>query len=125
MTVGVAPDVHGLLGLARRAGAVAPGTEAVREAIRTGSARLVLLAEDASPGQLDKVRRTLRKNPVRAESVGDRAALGAAVGLAPISALALTSESFAEQVYGRLVGRGASGERDAATVAQGATAGEA
>ena len=37
-----------LLGLARRAGAVAPGTEAVRQAIRGGHARLVLFAADAS-----------------------------------------------------------------------------
>jgi len=102
MTVSVATDVYGLLGLARRAGAVVPGTDAVRDAIRSGSARLVLFAEDASPAQLAKVRRTLRGHPVPTGSVGDRVGLGAAVGLAPLSALALTNASFAEQVQGRL-----------------------
>jgi hypothetical protein len=55
-----------LLGLARRAGGVATGTEAVRDAVRRGQARLVLLAGDASPVQLDKVEKALsRRHPGR------------------------------------------------------------
>ena len=36
------------LGIARRAGAVFTGTEIIRDAIRRGKVRLVILAEDAS-----------------------------------------------------------------------------
>ncbi|MFS8514714.1 MAG: ribosomal L7Ae/L30e/S12e/Gadd45 family protein, partial [Planifilum fulgidum] len=45
-----------LLGLAMRAKKVVTGTEAVLRAIRSGEARLVLVAEDASQGALKKVR---------------------------------------------------------------------
>lgn len=72
-----------LLGLARRAGAVAPGTEAVRQAIRGGEARVVLLAGDASQVQLDKVEKILRTRSIPSARLGDRTTLGAAVGLAP------------------------------------------
>jgi len=91
-----------LLGLARRAGGVAPGTQAVREAIRGGRARLVLLAGDASEVQLDKIGRTLNKRPIPRARFGDRTTLGAAVGLAPLSAVAVTNPSLAEQVVAEL-----------------------
>jgi len=91
-----------LLGLARRAGAVAPGTEAVRQAIRGGEARLVLLAGDASEAQLKKIERTLRARPIPRARLGDRTTLGAAVGLAPLSAVAVTNAPLAEQVVAEL-----------------------
>ena len=65
-------NVYRLLGLARRAGAVAPGTEAVRRAIRVGEARLVLMAGDASRTQLDKIRRTLHDRPIPQAHLGNR-----------------------------------------------------
>ena len=46
-----------LLGLARRAGRLALGNEAVTEAIRKGSVRLVVLAADLSPRTADGIRR--------------------------------------------------------------------
>jgi ribosomal protein L7Ae-like RNA K-turn-binding protein len=91
-----------LLGLARRAGAVAPGTDAVRHAIRAGEARVVLFAGDASQAQLDKIGRTLHERRIPRARLGDRNALGAAVGLAPLSAVAVTDASLAEQVVAEL-----------------------
>ena len=99
-----ASSVYRLLGLARRAGAVAPGTAAVRDAVRSGEARLVLLAADASPAQLDKIRRTMQSRPVPQVSLGDRASLGAALGLAPVSAVAVTSTPLADRVVAELGG---------------------
>jgi ribosomal protein L7Ae-like RNA K-turn-binding protein len=96
--------VYQLLGLARRAGAVAHGTEAVRESIRVGEAKLVLLAGDASPAPVKKIRRTMAARPVPQASLGERAALGAAVGTAPISALAVTSTPLADRVLAELSG---------------------
>jgi len=87
-----------LLGLARRAGAVATGTEAVRQAVRGGQARLVLFAGDASPVQVEKVEKALNRHAVPRARLGDRASLGAAVGHAPLSAVAVTSASLAGQV---------------------------
>ncbi len=91
-----------LLGLAMRAGAVARGTDATRRAIQDGSASLVLLARDASEIQQQKVLRLLEHRETPQASVGSRADLGAAIGSAPVSAIAITGESFAEQVLGRL-----------------------
>lgn len=91
-----------LLGLARRAGGVAIGTEAVRQAVRGGEARLVLLAGDASPVQLEKVEKAMSRRPTPRASLSDRATLGAAVGRAPVSAVALTSASLAEQISAEL-----------------------
>ena len=87
-----------LLGLARRAGAVAPGTDATRRAIRRGEARLVLMAGDASRVQLDKIRKELSNRPIPQVILGDRATLGAAIGKAPVAALAVTDESLATRL---------------------------
>ncbi len=91
-----------LLGLARRAGAVVIGTEATRRAVRQGEARLVLMAGDASSVQLDKVRSALRNRPIPRAILGDRATLGGAVGREPVSALAVTAATFAEQLVRKL-----------------------
>jgi ribosomal protein L7Ae-like RNA K-turn-binding protein len=85
-----------LLGLARRAGGVALGTEAVRRAIREGEARLILIAADASSGQVEKIRTTLHDRPIPRVILGDRDVLGAAVGTAPLSAVAVTDAALAE-----------------------------
>ena len=92
------PEVFRLLGLARRAGAVAPGADAARRAIRRGEARLVLMAGDASGVQLDKIRKELSNRPIPQIIVGDRATLGAAIGKAPVTAVAVTVESLAARL---------------------------
>ena len=101
-----------LLGLARRAGEVAPGTEAVRRAIREGEAQLVLMAGDASRVQLDKIRTTLHDRAIPQAVLGDRDTLGAAVGMAPLSAVAVTSASFAGQLLEELDHVASGGCRD-------------
>jgi ribosomal protein L7Ae-like RNA K-turn-binding protein len=90
------PSTFRLLGLARRAGAVAPGTDATRRSIRRGEARLVLMAKDASSVQMDKIRKLMVKRPIPQAVLGDRATLGAAIGKGPTSAIAVTDESFAK-----------------------------
>jgi ribosomal protein L7Ae-like RNA K-turn-binding protein len=98
MTESRTDSVLGLLGLARRAGAIAPGTDAVRRAVREGEACLVLFATDASGVQLDKIRTTMRDRAIPQVTLGDRDTLGAAVGLAPLSAVAVTDRALAERL---------------------------
>ena len=95
-------SAYRLLGLARRAGAVAPGTAAVRRAIREGEAQLILLAKDASGVQLGKIQTTLHDRTIPQATLGDRDTLGAAVGLAPLSAVAVTSVSLADRLLAEL-----------------------
>ena len=93
-----------LVGLARRAGAVAPGTDAVRRAIREGEAQLILMASDASSVQLDKIRSTLNNRAIPQRYLGDRNALGEAVGLGPLAAVAITAGPLAERLIEELPG---------------------
>lgn len=102
MRGGRADEALRLLGLARRAGSVAPGTDAARRAVRAGEARLILMAGDASSVQLDKIRSVLKNRPIPRGTLGDRATLGAAVGRGPVSAVAVTAESFAGQLSAKL-----------------------
>ncbi len=102
-----------LLGLARRAGAVAPGTDSVRRAIRDGEALLILMAEDASSVQLKKLRTTRDDGSIPRVTLGDRATLGAAVGMAALSAVAVTQESFATRLVEELEGSEDEGSMDA------------
>ncbi|MEQ1856932.1 MAG: ribosomal L7Ae/L30e/S12e/Gadd45 family protein [Longimicrobiales bacterium] len=97
-----ASKVYGLLGLARRAGGAVPGVEAVRQSVREGRARLVVLATDASAAQLEKVERTLAGRPAPRVNFGDRSGLGAALGLAPVSAVAVTSTALAGQILAEM-----------------------
>ena len=102
MSRDVSNRVPGLLGLARRAGGVAPGTEAARQAIRSGQARLVIVAGDVSPAQSAKIRRTLLGRAVPHASWGSRGELGAALGLAPLSAVAVTHRRLAAEMLEEL-----------------------
>jgi ribosomal protein L7Ae-like RNA K-turn-binding protein len=99
--VGGHVDVLRFLGLARRAGALATGTSATRDALRRGRARLVVTAADAAEGQLDKLEGLLRARAVRRITVGTRTELGAAVGGPPLTAVAVLDEGFAKQVLRR------------------------
>ena len=87
-----------MLGLAARAGAVITGTERVREAARSGSLHYVLVASDASDNSRDKLLPLLDARRIAYAVVYDRAALGGAVGRAPLSALGITETKLARRV---------------------------
>lgn len=87
-----------MIGLAARAGAVLPGTERVREAARSGILEFALIAADASENSRNKLIPLLDARHIPHGVAGDRAALGAAVGKAPLSALGITDRKFASRV---------------------------
>ena len=83
--------------------------DAARRAARAGEARLILVAGDASAVQLDKLRSVLKNRPIPWAILGDRATLGAAVGLGPISAVAVAAGPLADALACKLgMGGGAS-----------------
>jgi ribosomal protein L7Ae-like RNA K-turn-binding protein len=88
-----------LLGLAARAGAIVPGTERVREAVRSGAVYLVIVAADASDNSRDKLDYLLGARGVPCITAYDRAALGGAVGRAPLSAVGVTDRRLAERLW--------------------------
>jgi len=95
-------DPMALLGMARRAGALASGTGSTRRALKEGRARLVLFAQDASETQREKVMKLLRHRTTPRATLGTRQALGLAVGSAPVSAVAVTDREFAKELVARL-----------------------
>ncbi len=95
-------DPMALLGMARRAGLLAYGTGSTRRALKEGRARLILFAQDASEAQLEKVTKLLRHRRTPRATLGTREALGAAVGSAPVSAVAVTNREFAKELAARL-----------------------
>jgi ribosomal protein L7Ae-like RNA K-turn-binding protein len=110
---GTTRDVLAILGLARRAGEVSGGTAAVRQAIRDGRAKLVVMAADASDTQLDKIRSTIHNRTIPRVCLGDRNTLGAAIGSAPVAAVAVTSASLADRLLKELDQARAGGTPDA------------
>ncbi len=95
-------DPMAILGMARRAGALAYGTGSTRRALKEGRARLVLFAQDASETQRDKVMKLLDHRRTPRAIVGTREALGLAVGSAPVSAVAVTDRELAKELVARL-----------------------
>jgi ribosomal protein L7Ae-like RNA K-turn-binding protein len=89
-------DPLAFLGLARRAGAVVPGTDAVRSALRSGALDLVIFAADVAEGQKQKVDGVLRHHPVPVRWAPDRVALGQVVGSGPLAVVGVRGASFAE-----------------------------
>lgn len=89
-----------LLGLARRAGAVAAGFEKVRSALRAGEVGLLVQADDAAADGRDKVRALARAvaPEVPLAAFCDAAALGAAVGRESAVHVVIAPGRFAESL---------------------------
>jgi ribosomal protein L7Ae-like RNA K-turn-binding protein len=103
-----------LLGLAARAGAIVPGTERVRLAASKGQLAYAIVALDASANAHDKLLPLLEKRAVPHAVMYERAALGAAVGKAGLSAVGIAERGFArklEEMIGRSGAGAGTGER--------------
>lgn len=84
------------LGLCRRAGKAACGTEAVRTAARQGKAKLVLLAGDASDNTDKRINNLCAYYQVPLARLSQSCIrLGEMVGMGGTAALAICDDSFA------------------------------
>ena len=97
--------LFGLLGIARRAGHIAIGFDAVRALLHAGRARLVLLASDCSEKTEKELRFAGRERRCPILSVdAPKAELSAALGLEkPVAAVATDDRGFAAAMQ-KLVG---------------------
>lgn len=78
------------------------GSQATREAVRRGSAHLVVLATDGAEGQQEKVLPLTLLRGIPVERLGSMIELGRAVGAGPLAALAVTEARFAGGILKRL-----------------------
>lgn len=90
--------VVSLLGFARRARKVVSGAEAVASAVARRAAKVVLVAADASQDSVTKIRSLAAPVGVACHECLSKAQLGAALGGAPRSCVAVTDARFAEAV---------------------------
>ncbi len=90
--------VLGTLGLAMRAGDVACGEFLTEEAIRSGRARLVIVAEDASENTKKKFRNSCRYYRVPFALYGSKETLGKAVGKEFRASMAVLNPGFAVSI---------------------------
>lgn len=92
----------GLISIAQKAGALASGSYAVEQAVKNGSACLVILAGDASETTAKKVRNMTRFYEVPLCTWADRERLGACIGKEYRSAAAVTQPGLADAIRKQL-----------------------
>lgn len=88
--------IYRLLGLAEKAGRAKSGTFLTEEAVRSGKARLVLLAEDAERNSRKTVTDKCSTYHVTVCEYGTKEELGAAMGKGLRSCVAITDAGFAD-----------------------------
>lgn len=87
-----------LLGLARRAGKLAPGDNQVTLALRRRTAALLIVAEDAGPSVYRKYHLWAQDLNVPLVTMGTKAALGSAIGMGPHAVLAIVDDGFGQRI---------------------------
>ena len=95
-------QVLGSLGLAMKAGRLASGEFMCENAIRDGKARLVIIADDASPGTKKKFSDSCAYYRVPMVCIADKETLGAALGKKERASVAVLDEGFAGQIRKKL-----------------------
>jgi len=86
------------LGLSMRAGKLATGDEGVMKSLRSGKAKLVILAEDASANTRKKYRDKCSYYGVPLLEAGTRSELGASIGKAERVVLSVCDAGFARMM---------------------------
>ena len=86
------------LGLAQKAGKVASGDFAVRSALKSGKAKLLVVAEDAAPNSKKDMYYLAEVAGVEVVELLTRDELGFAIGKAKRTALAITDLNFAKMI---------------------------
>lgn len=87
-----------LLGLARRAGKLAPGENQVSLAMRREQAAMLIIAEDAGASVYRKYHLWAQDLEVPLVTIGTKASLGHAIGMGPHAVLAILDKDFGARI---------------------------
>ncbi|WP_031218593.1 MULTISPECIES: L7Ae/L30e/S12e/Gadd45 family ribosomal protein [Alicyclobacillus] len=102
--------ILGLLGLARRAGAIVDGQDRILSAVTSGQAKLVVVTEDAGANGRKKLHDKANTYGVPVVTFANKVTLGRAVGRDTAAAVAIIDAGFAKKLlerFGELHGGGA------------------
>ncbi len=86
------------LGMAQKAGKAASGDVAVRAALKSGKAKLMVLAKDVAPNSKKEMLFLAEQAGVPVLELLSRAELGYAIGKAQRAAVAITDSNFANML---------------------------
>ncbi len=99
-------NVLSLISIAKKAGRVASGEFQTEAAVKSGKAELVILSEEASENTKKKFRNMCEYYEVPCSVYAGKEALGAAIGCAQRSSLAILDPGFAASLRGKLEAAG-------------------
>ncbi len=88
----------GMIGLAKRAGRIAPGAPNTEKTIRAKKARLVIIASDASENTKKSITDSCAYYKARYIVYSTKDQISRAIGTSETAVLAVTDESFAKAV---------------------------
>ncbi len=90
--------IFGMLGLCRRAGKLSFGTFSVERSVKSGRAKLLIAAGDASANSMKKTEDLARFRSVPLFRFGTKETLGRAIGKGEVSSLSIEDAGFAGQI---------------------------
>ncbi len=90
--------ILGMLGLCTRAGKLALGDSAVKEAVVRGKAKLVIIAADCGENTRGKIENLCNEKNVPRVEFSEKSIIGKAVGRDDKAVVAITDKNFAEAV---------------------------
>lgn len=90
--------VCGTLGLAMKSGNLASGEFLTEQAIRSGNAKLVIIAEDASGNTKKKFLNSCHYYKIPVAVFGDKETLGRAIGKEFRASIAVLDQGFASSI---------------------------
>ncbi|MDD2533386.1 MAG: L7Ae/L30e/S12e/Gadd45 family ribosomal protein [Eubacteriales bacterium] len=98
-TPATTPDsIWRLIGLARRAGKMVFGSEAVERSARSGKIQLLILSGDAGPNTTGRLEQVSRVTQIPILVVSDRDSLGRWTGKSQRVVAGLTDQGFADRL---------------------------
>lgn len=89
---------HNFIGLARRAGKVVLGSEAIEGAVRARKALLVIIATDAAEGTVKRLKDKCTSYNVPIIIIGTKESLGKITGIDEAAGVAVTDSNFAKEL---------------------------
>lgn len=89
--------------LAKKAGKIVSGEEACKEAIRSGKAKLVILAEDVSANTFKSITNSAKTYNVKYILLGTKEELGHAIGNSFNAVIAVCDTGFANSIERKIL----------------------
>jgi ribosomal protein L7Ae-like RNA K-turn-binding protein len=102
---------YSMISLANKAGKLVTGEDAVRNSIRSGKLRLVIVAEDASDNTKKRFGNSAAFYNIELVTWGLKEMLGSCIGKSERSVLGITDESFSKSLKEKLVAEGINNEK--------------